>query len=278
VKPARIVRSAFLLAAAVTAGAFVLQWLWAGWSPYAGAGPPLALRWLLTCCLGAALLLPPSAALTGAAAARRLTDTGLLDQLRLSRWSSGRLALMVGVQSLAPLGLALMVSAVGWLAVARLDRSALVSLPGSEDRSAAMAIAVAHVLVAVITGAFGLWGAALAAGRRRPGAGHWGGARRLGTWGALALVVVTLGPWLVGPVLPRLSHPELALDAVLLLNPGTAVGAALGVDVLRSPRLYLLTRAPEYWYTYPPALAVTNAYALLALVAAARLRARLGMD
>jgi hypothetical protein len=76
----------------------------------------------------------------------------------------------------------------------------------------------------------------------------------------------------VGPLLPHLSRPERALDAVLALNPATSVGAALGMDLLRSPRLYDLTRAPEYWYTYPPALAVAAAYGLLSLAGAYRLR------
>src|SRR5205807_1913298 len=83
---------------------------------------------------------------------------------------------------------------------------------------------------------------------------------------------VAAGPALVGPLLPHLSRPERALEAVLLVNPATAVGAALGMDVLRSPRLYMLTRAPEYWYTYPPAAAVAMVYLTVAAAGGYHLR------
>jgi hypothetical protein len=44
------------------------------------------------------------------------------------------------------------------------------------------------------------------------------------------------------------------------------------MDLLRSPRVYVLTRAPEYWYTYPSPLVVGGVYLVMALLGAWRLR------
>ena len=107
---------------------------------------------------------------------------------------------------------------------------------------------------------------------RSPRGGAWGEWRRIGLWGPVALLLIAAGPALVGPLLPHLSRPERALEAVLLVNPATAVGAALGMDVLRSPRLYMLTRAPEYWYTYPPMAAVAMVYLTVAAAGGYHLR------
>jgi hypothetical protein len=79
-----------------------------------------------------------------------------------------------------------------------------------------------------------------------------GSLARSGLWAPPLLALLVAGPALIGPLLPRLARPERALTGVLVVNPVTAVGAALGMDVLRSPRVYGWTRAPEYWYTYPP--------------------------
>jgi hypothetical protein len=86
------------------------------------------------------------------------------------------------------------------------------------------------------------------------------------------MFVIATGPALIGPLLPHLDRPERALEAVLLLNPVTSVGAALGMDILRSPRVYPLTRAPEYWYTYPPVPAVAGIYLIGAVWGACILR------
>src|SRR5207249_1034810 len=81
VRPKKALRAASFVAAAVTGCAGLLQWWWAGWSDYAGAGPPMGTRWLLTGAVGAAVLLPPCAAMCGASAARGLTDSRLPDEL-----------------------------------------------------------------------------------------------------------------------------------------------------------------------------------------------------
>jgi hypothetical protein len=275
VRPFRNARAALLLAAAVIGSAALLQWWWAGWSAYTGSAPPMGTRWLLTSSLGAALLLPPCAAVWGAAETRRLVDTGWLDQLRITRWSAGRLSMVVAARAVAPVLLALLGSAIGWMGVSLRDPAALLRRTGVVGGIGPLEIGIAHGLAAVIAAAFGLWGAALAAGKRNPASGRWGDWRRLGSWGPAAQVLLSLGPWLVDPVLPHLSRPERVLDAALVVNPVTAVGAALGMDLLRSPRLYDLTRAPEYWYTYPPAALVAAIYGLLACWGAFRLRRRL---
>ena len=48
----RVGGAAALLAAAISGGAGLLQWFWAGWSVYSGAGPAVPVRWLLTGAVG----------------------------------------------------------------------------------------------------------------------------------------------------------------------------------------------------------------------------------
>lgn len=269
--------AAALLVAAVIGGGGLLQWFWAGWSVYSGAGPSVATRWLLTGAVGAALLLPPGAAMLGAAMGRRLEASGWRDQVRATPWGTARLCWWAGRAVLAPPLLALFLSAAGWTAV-WLAGGRETGLPGP------LKIVCAHGLVTVIMAAFGAWGLALAVrngggGRYRliPSAGSLlpRFATQSGLWGPVTLLVLAAGPALVGPLLPHLARPERALDLTLLVNPVTAVGAVLGMDVLRSPRVYDLTRAPEYWYTYPPASAVAAIYLTTALLGGCCLRGRL---
>src|SRR4051812_36405037 len=98
----RVAAAAVAMTAAITGLAALLQWIWAGWSVYSGPGPSLALRWLLTGAVGAALLLPWAAAIGGAAVGRRIADSGLRDQFRVTRRGTGHLALWAGGWALAP--------------------------------------------------------------------------------------------------------------------------------------------------------------------------------
>ncbi len=258
--------------------AALLQWIWAGWSVYTGPGPSLAVRWLLTGAVGAAFVLPWTAAIAGAAVGRRIADSRLRDQFRVTRRGTGHLALVAGRWALAPPLLAVGVSGVGWM---------LVSLAahrwgsGRSELAGPGAIGAAHALVLIVAAAFAIWGLALAVGskpKRRSGASNSWLPRTLvqsGAWAVAVLAVVIAGPALVGPVLPHLSRPERALDAALLVNPVTAVGAALGMDVLRSPRVYGLTRAPEYWYTYPSLTATAGIYLAAVALGMAHLRRQL---
>src|SRR5262249_15023861 len=155
----------------------------------------------------------------GASAVRRLTDSGLLEQLKITRWRADRLAFLVAFRALLPVFLALMVSASGWLCMSLADSSALSRGGGIGGEVSPAAIGAAHALAALIAAAFGLWGAALAAGKPGRESSPWAGPLRLGSWGLAAQLFLTLGPWLVGPLLPHLSRPERALDAVLVVNP-----------------------------------------------------------
>jgi hypothetical protein len=245
----------------VTGLAALLQWFWAGWDVYAGPGPSLGMRWLLTGTVGAAVLLPMGAAMVGAAVGRRLADPSLREQLRVTRSGVVRAALWASAWALAPLLLAAVLSAIGWTLVAFLDA-------GRSRFPSALAIWLAHTLVVAIGAAFAVWGLALSVGTlpRVPAALLVPPA---------AYCLLAAGPALVGPLLPHLARPERALDATLLVNPITAVAAALGMDLLRSPRVYSWTRAPEYWYVYPPAAAVAAVYIAAAGLGARQLRRRL---
>jgi hypothetical protein len=252
-------RSAASIVLVIAGLAALLQWGWAGWSVYSGPGPSVVTRWLLTGAVGAALLLPVAAAMAGAAAGRWLAGTGLREQARVTRRGVRQLMFLAAGRALGAPLLAVLGSAFGWLGLGLLG-------VGGDDLPGLGAIGAAHAVVAVLAAAFGLWGLALAGTHaRRPVA-------RSGIWAPVLLAGLVTAPALVGPLLPHLGRPERALNATLAVNPVTAVGAALGMDLLRSPHIYDLTRAPEYWYTYPSTLIVGSVYLAIALLGAWRLR------
>jgi hypothetical protein len=268
----RVTLAAAALAMAVTAVGALLQWFWAGWSVYSGPGPSPLARWLLTGAMGAALLLPPGGALVGAAVGRRLADPGLRDQLRVTQRGVARIAVLAGGWALMPSLLAILFSALGWSLV-QLAVGAVSGQwsDGVSGLPALRAISTAHALVAVAAAALTLWGLALSVGRRGP-------TLTVHCLLPAAYCLLIAAPGLLGPLLPRLARPERAVNAALLVNPVTAVGAALGMDVLRSPHVYSLTRAPEYWYTYPPAAGVAILYLGAAALGGYRLRRQLEKD
>jgi hypothetical protein len=167
-----------------------------------------------------------------------------------------RLALRAGSGAAAPSLLATLISAVCWAAVS-IGGGGRSGLPGTA------AIGWAHGVVAAAAVAFAAWGLALSVRRR-------GGPALVFCLLPAGYCLLVAAPALLGPLLPRLQRPERALQASLLVNPVTAAGAALGMDVLRSPRVYSLTRAPEYWYSYPPAAGVAAVYLAAAAVGARR--------
>jgi hypothetical protein len=219
------------------------------------------MRWLLTGAMAAALLLPPGAALVGAAVGRWLGEPGLREQVRVTPRGVARLALRAGLGTAAPALLAVLVSALGWMVIS-LGGGARSGLPGPA------AIGMAHAVVAAAAVAFAAWGLALSVRRR-------GGFVAVYCLLPTAYCLLVACPALLSPLLPRLQRPERALQVSLLVNPVTAAGAALGMDVLRSPRVYSLTRAPEYWYSYPPAAGVAAVFLAAAAVGARQFRREL---
>jgi hypothetical protein len=240
------------------------------------------MRWLLTGTIGAAVLLPLGAAVVGAAVGRRLADPSVREQLRVTNRGVVRAVLLAGTWALAPLLLASLLSAAGWSLAVFVDQ-------GRSGFPGAGAIWLGHALVVAIGTPFAVWGLALSVGELpecgrspRPGNRLRSGLRPHSGIPPTAMLVpltayclLVAGPVLMGPVLPRLARPERLLDATLLVNPVTAVGATLRMDILRSPRVYGLTRAPEYWYVYPPASAVAAVYLMAAGLGVCQLRRRL---
>src|SRR5437763_958371 len=80
--------------------------------------------------------------------------------------------------------------------------------------------------------------------------------------GALALAIGAVG--LLDPFYRLIANPERWIDAALLPNPVTAVGAALQEDVLRFSWTYEHLHANEYLYRYPPAWQTAGLYLTLA--------------
>jgi hypothetical protein len=133
-------------------------------------------------------------------------------------------------------------------------------------------VLLGHLLVLVQVVALGLAGQALATLFRRPSLA--------GPLAALCLALCAAALFLVEPLLASArpawaGRPEWWIAAALAVNPVTAVGAALGLDVLRTPWLYPLTSAPEYRFAYPSPWLTLALYSIAALALGWRMCRRL---
>jgi hypothetical protein len=245
-----------LLAVVVLAGAAGLQLFWIGASPYNGPGPGLRERWFYSACLMATLVLVPWSAVRADRAWSRLRQEGLLRQLQLTRMSPGAIAVAVLSATLGPLVALIAVSLAGW---------GVVSLGFGGPTLASVLLGHGLVLAQVI--ALGLAGQALAALLHR--------LRLAGPLAVFCLALCCAALFLVEPLLARSSRPEWWIYIALLPNPLTATGAALGLDILRTPWLYSLTSAPEYRFAYPSPWLTLALYAAVALGLGARMCRRL---
>jgi hypothetical protein len=236
-----------LLGLVVLAGAAGLQLFWIGASPYNGPGPGLRERWFYSACLMATLILVPWSAVRADRAWSRLRQEGLLRQLQLTHLSRRAIAAGALVGAVEPLLALMAVSVVGWTALSLLF-----------GNPALGPILLGHALVVAQVIALGLAGEALAALFGRP--------NLAGSLAALCLALCCGALFLVEPVLMRSAQPEWWIAAALLPNPVTATGAALGLDILRTPWLYSLTSAPEYRFAYPSPWLTLALYAAVALL------------
>jgi len=245
-----------LIGVLVLAGAAGLQLFWIGADPYGGSAPAARERWFYSACLTATLLLSPWSAVRAERAWERLRQDGILRQLQLTRMSPAAISARALAAAVAPLFAALLLSLLGWTALA------LVTGSPSPAR-----IALGHALVLVEVLALGLSGQALAGLLRHPGLA-----------GPLSIAGLALGTGailLIEPLLGRVAHPEAWIAAALAVNPMTANGAALGLDVLRTPWIYALTSAPEYRFAYPSPWLTLALYAAAALALAYRMCRRI---
>jgi hypothetical protein len=245
-----------LIALLVLAGAGALQLFWIGTNPYGGPGPAARERWFYCACLAATLMLSPWSAVRAERAWARLRQEGILRQLQLTRMSPAAICARALAAASAPLLAALLLSFLSWLALALATGS---PAPG--------AVALGHALVLGEVLALGLAGQALAALLRIPGLA-----------GPLGLACLALGSsaiLLVEPLLARVARPEWWIAAALAVNPLTANGAALGLDMLRTPWIYALTSAPEYRFAYPSPWLTLALYGGIALALAYRMCRRI---
>jgi hypothetical protein len=235
-----------LIGLVVIAGAAGVQLFWIGASPYNGPGPALRERWFYSACLMATLLLAPWSAVRAERAWARLRQEGILRQLQLTRLSPAAICARVLGSAVLPLVGAVLLSLLGW--------SAASLLLGSPELSR---VALGHALVLGQVLALGLAGQALAALLRAP--------TLAAPLSVLALLLCATAIFLVEPLLGRWGRPESWIALALAVNPLTAVGAALDLDVLRTPWLYALTSAPEYRFSYPSPWLTLALYAAAAL-------------
>jgi hypothetical protein len=241
-----------LLGLVVLAGAAGLQLFWIGANPYNGPGPAVRERWFYSACLMATLVLVPWSAVRADRAWSHLRQQGILRQLQLTRLSPAAICAAALGTTLGPLLALVLASLAAW--------GALAVVAGDPPLPT---ILLGHLLVLVQVVALGLAGQALATLFRR--------SSLAGPLAALCLALCTTALFLAEPVLAadaRLAwsgRPEWWIAAALSINPVTAVGAALGLDVLRTPWLYSLTSAPEYRFAYPSPWLTLTLYAAAAL-------------
>jgi hypothetical protein len=235
-----------LIALLVLAGAGALQLFWIGADPYGGPGPAAKERWFYSACLAATLLLSPWSAVRAERTWARLRQERILRELQLTRMSPAAICARALAAAVAPLLAALLLSLLSWLVLSLATGS-----------PALRQVALGHALVLGEVLALGLAGQALAALLRHPGLA-----------GPMSIACFALGAGailLIEPLLTKVARPEWWIAAALAVNPLTANGAALGLDVLRTPWIYSLTSAPEYRFTYPSPWLTLAFYGALAL-------------
>jgi hypothetical protein len=236
-----------LISLLVLAAAAGLQLFWIGASPYGGTGPAARERWFYSACLAATLLFAPWSAVRAERAWARLKQEGILRQLQLTRLSPAAICARAMAAAVAPLVAALLLSLLGWSLIALVTGS-----------PAWTRIVLGHALVLGEVLALGLAGQALAALLRHPGLA---GPASVTCYALSAFAIL-----MIEPLLGRVARPEWWIWAALAVNPVTATGVALDLDVLRTPWIYALTSAPEYRFAYPSpwlTLALYTAAALL---------------
>lgn len=234
---------AFLLGLTALAGA-ALQLFWMELPIYSFARGPILERWLGMTLLAETVVVLPWAALRGALLWRRLDADGHFAEYRRTRLSSR--AIVVGFVAAAgrPVWLLL-----GWSLLLIIPAAVLTRGPSP------LQVAAAHAVVASGVTAWVLLGAAPA--QRLPAS-----AAVPLAWGALALCLALVAA--VDPFLRALPDPALAAYLALLPNPLTAVGSALGADVLRFTWLYERLHTHEYPFVYPPWWQTAALYTLVA--------------
>jgi hypothetical protein len=251
-----------LLGLVVLAGAAGLQLFWIGANPYNGPGPAVRERWFYSACLMATVVLVPWSAVRADRAWSHLRQQGILRQLQLTRLSPATIGAAALGTAVGPLLALVLASLAAWGAVA--------VIAGDPPL---VTILLGHLLVLIQVVALGLAGQALATLFRRPS--------MAGPLAALCLALCATALFLAEPLLAAESRPawsgrpEWWISAALSLNPVTAVGAALGLDVLRTPWLYPLTSAPEYRFAYPSPWLTLALYAAAALALGWRMCRRL---
>lgn len=213
--------------------AYLLQRWWMEMPHYALAHPRSLSRWVTAAMVSASLVTAPWAAFRGALVLQRLQESGALKQYQSASMGAGRLLFGMATAALAPGSVTLALTLAAGLAA---------GLASGEPRLAEML--AGHLLLAVILGSAALFGIWMAPRLRWPA-----------LVGVLTLILIASGVAavaLLDPLYPSLGKPEPWIYLTLLVNPVTALGSALGADVLRFEWVYSRIRAHDYFYIYPP--------------------------
>jgi hypothetical protein len=235
-----------LLVGASALGA-LLQRYWLELPVYSFVRPQMAVRWLGLTLLAETAVALPWAAVRGAALWRRLVRDGHLDEYRRSRLSPASIALGAISAALHPVLVMLVLSLAVSLGLSLLSAELE---PGP--------ILAAHLLLIAQSAAFAALGLWLAGMVRYPA---------IAVPIAVGILAAAVGAiWALEPFYRTLGDPAGWIFWALLPNPVTAVGNALGTDVLRFSWIYQQVHAHEYFFVYPAAWQTGSLY--LALSAA----------
>jgi hypothetical protein len=208
--------------------------------------------------LAESLVVLPWAAARGALLWRRLQAEEHLDQYRRSRLSPAAITMGAVSAAARPVLVLALLSLALALPVSRLQAPA----PGP--------LLLAHLLLFVQGAAYAAFGIWLSARIRSAGLASAVATTFLG------VTIVAVG--LLGPALPHFPDPGALIQAALVPNPITALGAVLDTDVLRFGWVYRYVRATDYFYVYPPAWQTLLCYASAGVAAATLAARRLSRD
>lgn len=213
-------------------------------------------QWLSPGAMAATLLLMTSAAVLGAASAptgasEEEIQSSLLAGLGAFALCTGRFLAAMWVP-----GAVLALSCLLWTAA----EIKLQVIPAAEGGLGAVLLAHGTLFCATLM----IGAVSFLCELRRTPTRSWGRGTAVGL---LMTGILVAGPFLINRRIQTMEDPTQLIERTLVINPVSAVEAALGRDILHARWVYEHTGAADYLMTYPPPATSAGIFLTVALIA-----------